>query len=258
MTSDFILKPYHWGFALCIALLLHAIVFVSLKSMESGESINNIESDNELVISFKKLKQLSLVESTSLPEVTSKPKVVTKVRPEPVTPKPNIKKVVKKEKTVIQPSVKATIKPKVARLNNASNAAKPTLSQTRNYVDKTQSKQNIAKHGEQLRQLDLANSKDKDRYLSQLVTWLAKHKKYPSIARRRNLQGSVLIRFKINKEGHLLSYSVVQSSPHNSLNSAAIKMIERASPLPKVPASLLEGNDEFEYTIPVEFSLTSK
>ena len=59
----------------------------------------------------------------------------------------------------------------------------------------------------------------------------------------------------INREGELLRYQLIKPSEHHSLNSATIKMLERASPMPKPPKALIGAKTELEYTIPVNFNL---
>ena len=92
-------------------------------------------------------------------------------------------------------------------------------------------------------------------YESQLLAWLERHKKYPNIARRRSQQGTVVLEFTINAEGKLLSHKIIQASAHPALNSAVVKMIRLASPMPSIPEELRENRMKFTYTIPVHFVL---
>lgn len=266
MTSDFNIRPYHWLLTLGIALALHTMILLNVKSEQSQFLDASDIVDNELVISFKKLKPapVPVVESKPVPpqsivEPVKPPiKKIQAIKSKPVVKKPVIKKVVINEKKttndstkqLIQPQIKSiehnkvsTIKPEVISTSNNAKVAKPLQHTTSNQASQ------IAEHSRY--------ENEKNRYMKQLVLWLSKHKKYPAIARRRNLQGDVLLRFVIDKNGQLLRHSIVRPSTHNSLNTAAIKMVKNASPMPKVPVALVKDKHEFEYTIPVEFSLSN-
>ncbi len=64
---------------------------------------------------------------------------------------------------------------------------------------------------------------------------LQKFQKYPRSAQRRNVEGTAWIRFRMDREGKVLSYSIERSSEHEVLDEAALAMIERAQPLPPLP-----------------------
>ena len=92
-------------------------------------------------------------------------------------------------------------------------------------------------------------------YLSELRDWLLKHKRYPSLAKRRKQEGQVSVRFVIDANGGLISHQILKPSSHKSLNQAVMAMVERAAPMPPVPNELHQGHNQFEYTIPVNFEL---
>jgi protein TonB len=93
------------------------------------------------------------------------------------------------------------------------------------------------------------------------VTWqgmleahLRKFRKYPRSALRRNIEGTVLVRFRMDRDGEVLSYSVVRSSDHDVLDEAALDMIERADPLPPLPDEV--PGESIEIIIPATFDIT--
>lgn len=88
-----------------------------------------------------------------------------------------------------------------------------------------------------------------------LLSWLEKHKRYPSVAKRRGQQDIVELSFSIDAEGNVLSYEIVTASAFKSLNKAVEKMIKRASPLPAVPMELANYQAQFSYVVPVQFEL---
>ena len=89
-----------------------------------------------------------------------------------------------------------------------------------------------------------------------LLAHLQKHQKYPRSAIRRNIEGTVFIRFRMDRSGKLLSYSVIRSSGHEVLDEEALAMMERADPLPPLPPEL--PRETIEIDVPTDFFLTNK
>jgi protein TonB len=90
-------------------------------------------------------------------------------------------------------------------------------------------------------------------YLRRLEAYLNAYKDYPYEARERHQQGTVLLRFRMDRTGRVLSYQVVGSSGSAALDEEARQMIQRAQPLPPAPADY-PGNI-FDLTLPINFSL---
>jgi periplasmic protein TonB len=93
------------------------------------------------------------------------------------------------------------------------------------------------------------------------VTWqgileahLRKFQKYPRSALRRNVEGTAVIRFRMDREGKVLSYTIERTSEHEVLDEAALAMIERAQPLPPLPDDV--PGDSIELTVPANFNIT--
>lgn len=82
-----------------------------------------------------------------------------------------------------------------------------------------------------------------------MLARLEKVRRYPGAARRARQQGIAYIRFRIDRDGHVLS-SLVRSSGFPALDQAALGTLRRADPLPKIPE---DRPDEIELTVPVEF-----
>lgn len=89
---------------------------------------------------------------------------------------------------------------------------------------------------------------------SRLLSHLARYKRYPDDARRRNQEGVVKLRFSVDGNGRVLSYSVAERSSSPSLDRATQQMLRRAQPLPKPPAELLR-NGSVEVVAPFVYSL---
>lgn len=86
-----------------------------------------------------------------------------------------------------------------------------------------------------------------------LMTHLGKHRRYPTAARNASHEGTVKIRFRIDREGKVLSAEVVEKSRSQHLDREAVEMLQRASPLP-IPPDEIPG-DIVERLIPIVFTL---
>ncbi len=92
-------------------------------------------------------------------------------------------------------------------------------------------------------------------YATNLIRKIYGQVQYPSVAVRRNQEGSVRMRLTLNTNGSIASLTMVEEAPHGSLNTAAERAIVSAAPFDPPPASL--GNSGFEIEIPIAFRLTS-
>ena len=90
-------------------------------------------------------------------------------------------------------------------------------------------------------------------YYGRLATWLARHKRYPAQARRLRQEGTVKVSFTISRTGRVLSTRIIQSSGYALLDAEVQAMLKRASPLPRIPASL--DRSSLTITLPVAFRL---
>ena len=93
-------------------------------------------------------------------------------------------------------------------------------------------------------------------YLQTVFAWLEKHRQYPRRARLTNTEGTVVLRFRIDRHGKLLGWSVVRGSGSPLLDKAVEDMITAADPLPRAPADF--GGPAariLEFTLPIEFRL---
>jgi protein TonB len=86
-----------------------------------------------------------------------------------------------------------------------------------------------------------------------LVKHLQQYKRYPSEAQARSEEGIVLLSFSVDRDGHVLTHHIVQSSGHPDLDAEVMAMIERAQPLPPFPPTMSEP--KLDLTVPIRFSL---
>jgi protein TonB len=59
-------------------------------------------------------------------------------------------------------------------------------------------------------------------------------KNYPRLARERGIEGEVRLRFRINSAGSVESVEIVKSSGYEILDSASVRAVSRAAPMPSV------------------------
>jgi protein TonB len=81
-----------------------------------------------------------------------------------------------------------------------------------------------------------------------LATWLAVHKVYPELARRRGMEGSVGLRFTVDRSGRVLNVSLVSSAGSPLLDASAEKMVGDAT-LPPFPAGMPQQTATMTVTI---------
>jgi TonB family protein len=79
------------------------------------------------------------------------------------------------------------------------------------------------------------------------------HWTYPAAARERYIQGDLMILFRLERNGHLMSSRIIRSSGYQILDSSSIKAIELASPFPPfpdtIPVKFLNINAFFAYRL---------
>jgi periplasmic protein TonB len=90
-------------------------------------------------------------------------------------------------------------------------------------------------------------------YLGHLRAWIERYKQYPRMAQLRRQEGTALLRFTMARDGRVLSHRVERSSGHAVLDREVEELIERASPLPAMPADMTQ--DRLEVVVPIAFGL---
>ncbi len=90
-------------------------------------------------------------------------------------------------------------------------------------------------------------------YEQALAALLEKHKFYPRRARRRRLEGEGVIELEIARSGRLLKAVVIDSTGSAVLDRAIERIVERAEPLPPLPAEYLEST--MNVRVPLSFAL---
>ena len=89
-------------------------------------------------------------------------------------------------------------------------------------------------------------------YRSMLSSWLETHKRYPEEARQRGEEGRAVLRFRVDRSGRLLDYSVVSSTGFGDLDQSVETMM-RGAVLPPFPPSMTTS--EIEVSVTIRFGL---
>jgi TonB family protein len=109
--------------------------------------------------------------------------------------------------------------------------------------------QQRAQQQKQQRQQALYND-----YLGDLRRRVSGKLKYPRRAVKQDIEGLVVLKVRVGRDGSMLGVSEAQSA-HKLLDNAAVSAMEKSAPLPPIAAEL-EGK-EFEFLVPVVFKLTT-
>jgi len=90
-------------------------------------------------------------------------------------------------------------------------------------------------------------------YLSIISSQLERNKIYPRAARDRRQQGRARLRFTIDRQGNVLAHELLSSAGYALLDQEVRSLIQRVSPLPPMPADMLQ--ETLELTVSIDFFL---
>jgi len=85
-----------------------------------------------------------------------------------------------------------------------------------------------------------------------LAGWLSRHKAYPEEARRRGIEGVVVVRFSVDRNGHVIDATVLRGSGFPLLDDATVTMLRGAT----VPAPTGLTGGQTTVSIQVHYALT--
>ncbi|MBA2590180.1 MAG: energy transducer TonB [Alphaproteobacteria bacterium] len=97
-------------------------------------------------------------------------------------------------------------------------------------------------------------SEGRDSFLGRLLAQLNRFKQYPRNARNAGIEGVVMLHFVMNAQGKVISYEIAKSSGRPVLDSEALALIQRAQPLPALPADY--PTRTLDAIVPIEFALS--
>jgi periplasmic protein TonB len=85
-----------------------------------------------------------------------------------------------------------------------------------------------------------------------LSDWINAHKFYPELAQQRGQQGTVSLRFTVQRDGHVIGVALTQSSGSSILDAAAERLLRDAR-VPPLPADI--SQPQITVTIPIRYLL---
>jgi protein TonB len=224
--------------ALIASLVLHAIVVFNEFVKVNKNPLENLKIEVKLLPDPK----------PEPPPVIEKPKPIEPPpppvieKPKPIEPPPVIEPIPEK----IEEPIPQDVIPKEDAVPIYEEPIQEPVQEVTPRVD--QEKIEREKKQLQQRKMDAV-----ELFTNNLAFHISKFKKYPRIAMRRNWQGMVLVRMVMLDNGNIQSLSIEKSSGYEVLDNEAMRMIERAKPLPK-PPDILAG-DEVNIYVPVSFAL---
>lgn len=93
----------------------------------------------------------------------------------------------------------------------------------------------------------------RETFLGRLLAQLNRFKHYPPEARKAHIEGVVMLRFVMDESGHVTRAEIEKSSGRPALDKEALALIERAQPLPALPADF--PTRTLDAVVPIEFWL---
>jgi len=90
-------------------------------------------------------------------------------------------------------------------------------------------------------------------YSALVSAWLEAHKRYPAYARERGEEGSVALRFRVDRSGRVLDHTLLSGSGYADLDAGVDEMI-RGAQLPPFPAGMTAS--QIEVSVKILFNLT--
>jgi TonB family protein len=85
----------------------------------------------------------------------------------------------------------------------------------------------------------------------QIARQLEGKKQYPAAALPRLEQGTVLILFRLDRQGRLVSSRIARGSGSGTLDNAGLALVRQAQPFPPPPPSLVQP----QITVPIRYAV---
>ena len=98
-----------------------------------------------------------------------------------------------------------------------------------------------------------SDGETRDSYLGRVLAQLNRFKQYPRTARQAHIEGVVMLHFVMDENGKVQSFEIAKSSGRPVLDAEALALIQRAQPLPALPADF--PTRTLDALVPIEFYL---
>lgn len=90
------------------------------------------------------------------------------------------------------------------------------------------------------------------RFQKTLLDHIQRYRVYPERARLNRVEGVVMLRFAMDRNGKVTDAWIEKGSGSTALDAEALVTIQRAQPLPAIPAKL---PDQLRLVLPLTFNL---
>ncbi|MDZ4382712.1 MAG: TonB family protein [Parvibaculum sp.] len=229
-------RPF-WRGGIAFAIAVHAAVAAGVVFWQFGHEPPQ-ESAAAFTIDLAPLVSAAPVPETHLPEGPKEEETLEEIvepapLPEPPLPRDAIAEPEKKPEKKPEPAkkkVKEATAPRAQDVSVAPQTAAPA---------------NAAPSDARARALPS--------YMQVLFAHLERYRRYPSWAQRRGQEGVVRVHFEIDRQGKLLSHSLVESSGSSQLDAGGLETVVRADPFPPLPDAI--SGPTLEVTVPIRFNL---
>lgn len=92
-------------------------------------------------------------------------------------------------------------------------------------------------------------------YTQAIALWIEKFKIYPAQARQQGMEGTAMVRIRLDRRGNIHYYILSRRTPYPLLDRAVLDMVRRANPVPAVPADYPMQDEFLEFVVPITFRL---
>ena len=238
--------------AIVSSLLLHVIIFVTVPNIEF-----------ELV---KKVPDILKVELVKLEKPEPIAELIKPLEPEPIKPAQQKPKELKSEpiKKLAEPkptqkldqaqhSVMAEPKSEPKAESIQTEPATPTVITAAAKPDEKPAFVTPAPQPESANDDDVNAARNA--YIKSVHQELKRNHRYPKMAERNGISGEVKVEIKFDKDGNMLSSSVIESSGNAALDEGALATVKRSNFKQYMKQILIGRIDTI--TVPIVFSLAS-
>ncbi|WP_214660479.1 energy transducer TonB [sulfur-oxidizing endosymbiont of Gigantopelta aegis] len=236
-----------WFFAIALSLSAHALLLLQSKTLYQAapamviqETITQVRFANSspppVTVIETKPKEVP-VEAVIIPPKTPEPEVkISKPEPKIVKKTPRVKKKAKtkkvspKKRVVKQPKVKVTPQKKSTTKKTSNKPPASTLNNKPKINQAVKASPLVSQSDQRLLEQTRKN------YHALLMRHIEVQKHYPRIARKRKIEGKIIVSFTLLANGKIKNLLI--NGQRSILNKASKNAVMSALPMPKPPHDL--------------------
>lgn len=260
------LDRWHQALAVLGVLLLHLLLFVWLMQGSRPSRMTEAEADLIVVLDTSLAPSVAAKSAPPMPQAPARPQAAAKPLPAPapapppeITPPPieqpksSLPEPAPKPEDVQLPAPEPTPAPQMPANRPAAETIAPISDFTSPPSESPADRDNSPDTATARTTTNPSASAIEQRWQAELLRHLDRHLRYPQQARNLRHQGTVLVRFRIDHDGHLHAIALERGSAHDSLNKEALAVLQRAQPLPAPPPELAQADSDV--VLPITFRL---